>query len=170
MAKIKYSDIKQRNKILMNVVWSHLKGNKKPYLSVDIKQVIHYGKRIHDWDSKKKAIKTIHNDLGFLVDSHLCSPDGYDMHMASNTIYFFEKTKEHTLQPPTTNESDIWTIDWTIERFAEYTGMHTDQVKELFFDPDYKDTLASISKIKAEKAQKRLDRLTKQYNIETVHG
>lgn len=272
MAKIKYSDIKQRNKILMTVVWSHLKGNKKPYLSVDIKQVIHNGDRVHDWDAQKKAIKVINNDLGFLVDSHLCSPDGYGMHMVSNTIYFFEQTKKHTLQPPTSketlqrqledqrnkvinlwhkyldtikmnfdnswndgflnllandfanvnkfidqlnklhlgftfasikhngekvnlhkipallktfveyyrqvkkqinkellnavNESDIWTID----RFSVYSGIHTDQVKELFFDPNYKDTLKSISEIKAEKAQKRLDTLTKQYNIETVHG
>lgn len=258
MANLKHSDIKNRNKILMTVIWSHLKGNKDPYLSVNIKQVIHNGKRINDYQDQKQVIKQINNDFSFLLDCHLCNLDDYSMHMIANGIYFFELTKKHTLEKPFTfednqekinqcydhikvtfdqlfkminlgladyneffkrlnkngivnnflkhcenNRKSIYfksfnqTFDllkkhidqwkkaknkmkyttlprrsdlWTIERFSEYSSLPVDQVKDLFFQQDYKQILTNHFEETAKNNKIELDRLTEQYNIEIVHG
>lgn len=104
MTTIKYSDIKNRNKVLLSVKWSHLKGNDQPYLSVDIKQVLLNGKRVHDWKEQRQVIKQLDHDLGFLVDSHLCNIDGSQIHMIANGLYYWQQTKEYLQNKPFTIE------------------------------------------------------------------
>lgn len=266
MPKLKHSDIKNKNKILLDVSWDHLKGNAKPYLSVGIQQVIFEGKRIHGWQEQKEAIRKLNSNFSFLVDCHLCSPDGFTLHMVSNGIYHFEQMKDHIIndknskqyyrdllaekykttlakwisfektftpanrqgscqgsfynafiemlnnpykqiKPFTdqlpklvdkkpyrvvsieerikmitkaiedyrinkkTLESSIKNAPdriYTLENFASLSGLEVQQVKDLFFDKDYKNTLTKIFTKQAEINEKKLAMLTKQYNIETV--
>lgn len=100
--KIKHFDKDTKSKILMSVVWRHLKGNKLPYLSVDIHQVILNGKRInYDYNKKLSAMKLINSELYQLAKCSGCNTLGAGIHELANAKYFLKQVKQQLSDPIT---------------------------------------------------------------------
>lgn len=107
---IRVFDYKNKSKVISSVYWSHLKGNKAPYLSVNIKQLKYKGKVLNAWGSEgrklyKKALKEIAPDIYDLYCSHLVNMDNYNnLHEYSNGWYFIEQTRRYLWDKPITVE------------------------------------------------------------------
>ena len=77
-----------KSKAIIDVYWSNLRGNKAPYLSVSIVDVIVNGERVHSWDEQKRAISGISSELGFLVSKHLADKtNGHGIHNVANASH-----------------------------------------------------------------------------------
>lgn len=102
--KLRYFDKETKSKILMDVKWHLLGGNKLPYLSVDVRQVKLNGEIVNGWQEQKQAIAKLNQDYSNLINSHLCNTDGNGMHQASNMLYHFKQAKNTFGQDVYTSE------------------------------------------------------------------
>ena len=104
--RILWTDIKSKSKILMDVKWHWLKGNKQPYLSVGIKQVRENGSNlIGDYSEQTAAIKRLNGDLYTLVGARLSNLDsGLFCHDLANAEYRYKLTRQHLFNKPRTTE------------------------------------------------------------------
>lgn len=102
--KLRFFDKETKSKILMDVKWQLLGGNKLPYLSVDVRQVKLNSEIVNGWQEQKQAIAKLNQDYSNLIKSHLCNTDGNGMHQASNMLYHFKQAKNTFGQDVYTSE------------------------------------------------------------------
>lgn len=112
--KLRYFDKETKSKILMDVKWHLLGGNKLPYLSVDVRQVKLNGEIVNGWQEQKQAIAKLNQDYSSLINSHLCNTDGNGMPQASNMLYYFKQAKD-------TFGQDVYTSEKHQEKLKELT-------------------------------------------------
>ena len=93
--KLRHFDKDTNSKILLDVKWLQLKGNKHPYLSVDVRRVKSNGVSIEGYSKERIAImKGLNLDFAFLAESGCCNLDGSGMHQVSNVHYHFKLAKD----------------------------------------------------------------------------
>lgn len=92
--KLRHFCKETKSKILLDVCWSQLKGNKQPYLSVNIRQVKKDGVIVNGWQEQKQAISELNNKLSFIVNSGSCGLDGSGMHQQANMQYHFKLAQD----------------------------------------------------------------------------
>lgn len=133
MSKLKYSDLKSRSKIILNVNWEKLSANDLPYLSVSIEQVRLNGEVVGNWQDQKAAIKLIDPEFSELVKFHLYDPNGYGIHFITNNIYHFEQLRNDVFNLSVSKESYIELQDQLVNNFmVNFKTIKTLNLKEVF--------------------------------------
>lgn len=100
-ARLRVFDKDTKSKAIIDVYWSHLKGNKQPYLSTSIVDVKVNNKTVHGWDKQKTAILSLSKDMYTLLKLHLCNLDGTG---DNNISYHFSQCKKYFGQTVYTQE------------------------------------------------------------------
>lgn len=91
--KLRHFCKETKSKILLDVCWSQLKGNKQPYLSVNSRQV-KKDNIVISYNEQKEVIKEINKDFYFLLCAHLSNTDGSRMHQHANMQYHFKLAQD----------------------------------------------------------------------------
>jgi len=117
MTKLKFSDIKSKSKILLDVYWSKLSSNDLPYLSVSIEQVRLNGENVGNWQDQKAAIKLIDPEFSEIVNFHLYDPNGYGMNFIANNLYYFEQLRADVFNLKISKESYTELQDQLVDNF-----------------------------------------------------
>lgn len=96
--RIRKFDPQTKSKAIIEVYWAHLKGNKTPYLSVQIVDVKKGGVRLHNYEEKKEFIKGFDGDMWFLLDNHLAKKGtGVSCHYLANAWYHYKLAKNYLI-------------------------------------------------------------------------
>lgn len=148
--RIRWSDIKTQSKIILDIKWHQLGGNKYPYLSVDIKQVKKNGEIVHCWQKQKQTIRVLNKDLFTLVDNHLKNItcfDGNVGYVFKKALKYFGKTtytqEDHTerlnqIYDQLLDHKILKLVKWDIEKYLkEYLNQNSDLYKYKNFDDSF---------------------------------
>jgi len=157
--RLTHIDSTNKNKAIIDVIWSHLSGNDHPYLSVDIKQVMIKGKRINGWKEQKEALQQLDQDFYFLANQHLKSDQGEDMHMIADSVYWCNEFLKSLGGESVTNQ---------LQDLSRKTGLTVDQLKSVLFSDDIEKEITPLLKDQAMLVNDQLKQLTEQYSINLV--
>jgi hypothetical protein len=168
--RLRWSDRATKSKILMDVKWLWLKGNKQPYLSVDVQQVKKDGVSVDGWKEQKEAIKVLNSEFYTLISTHLVSLDsGEGFHQTANSKHHLDLTRKHILAAPETAPMEVWTIT----RFCNCYNLASGFVGSLVLESNQEIRNNKLTKVLKEKAlqnKKELLELTNKYEIPLVHN
>lgn len=89
--RLRFFDKSSNTKIILDVCWKQLKGNKLPYLSTSLQHVKVNGVVCNTWESSiREQLKELVHELHTLLNSHLNNIECYP----SNVLYHFQLAKE----------------------------------------------------------------------------
>ena len=118
-----------KSKVIIDVYWSHLKGNQSPYLSVNVVQLLKNGARLESYSNESdKFLKDFAPELYAIKKYHLSSPNGQGMHHKANFNYHFELLKKHVAKNPLTIEQvnkQLQNIKEGLEEFTYKGNTHS---------------------------------------------
>lgn len=154
-------------KLILDVYWQHLKGNKLPYLSSNNIKLIVNNKSIwfgrDEYKEIIRSIKSIDQEVETLLNSHLCTTEAGEVHQVANTLYYLDKTRRDLFSKDGHIKTDLWTID----RFCEYVNINEATAKDWLFSVKNEGDMIKVLAPILEKNKKELDLLTEKYDIET---
>jgi len=136
MTRLRHIDNKTKSKVIIDVSLVKLKGNKDPYLSVQLQQLIVNGGIVESWNTKQddiiKMISSLNNDFADFMRLN-----SLHFHYVANTIYNFEKLRQQVFNNPILsstiekNKQDIIEqikIDFNKYAFYEVSQLLIDEI------------------------------------------
>lgn len=123
--RIKRVCAQTKSKAIIDVYWSHLSGNKEPYLSVSVIQLKKNGVRLENYgEESAEFLREFAPELYQVKSMHLTEKSGAGMHQHANFNYHFGLLKRHVAKTPLTIEKisqQLKGIKEGLEKF-EYRG------------------------------------------------